>query len=69
MEGNTEKKKVNRIALVILGIALMFFNLWLSRAMVNEPFRAFVVMAFLTNAVIGLGFASVYRRITRKDDK
>jgi len=70
MEKDTEsKKKVNRIALAVLGVALMFFNLGLTKVMANEPFSAFVFMAFLTNMIIALGFVSVYRKITRKDGK
>jgi len=63
-EENEPKKVVNRYALAVLGVALMFINLWMSRAMAND-FKGFLVMVFLVNGIIGLGFASVYRTITR----
>lgn len=69
MEENTERKKVNRVALAVFGIGLMFFNYGLARIMANEPFAGFVIMAFLTNIVMALGFIRIYRTITRKDDK
>jgi len=62
-----KRKKVNRIALAIFGVGVMFVNLLLSKIMIGEPFLGFVIISFLVCGVLGLGFAKIYITITRKD--
>lgn len=63
-----KKKKVNRVALGLFGIGLMLFNYWLYKS--GMPFNHFVFMSFITNILLGLGFARVYITLTQKrEDK
>ena len=69
MEENTKPKKVNRIALAVFFVALMFLNLWIANKMAAAPFHSFVIMVFLVNVVLALGFRTVYNTIMRDDSK
>lgn len=71
MEKNEKpkRKKVNRTALAVFGVCVMFINLLIFKSMEGEPFIRFAGMSFLVCGILGLGFGNIYRTITRRDDK
>lgn len=69
MEDGTKRKRPSKWILAGLFLVMMFFNWGLSKIMANEPFSAFVTIAFLTNGLAGVFFVSIYNTIIRKDNK
>jgi drug/metabolite transporter (DMT)-like permease len=64
MEGD-KLKRAGKVTYAILFVFLMAFNFILMKAMVDDPFINFVVMAFLMNAVLGVAFRTIYHTITK----
>lgn len=55
---------------LIFFLSLMLFNGWLATKMAgNDPFSAFIVLAFLTNGLAGVFFARIYVTLMKNDKK